>query len=482
MQSLAPVPSHVVARVDGGIDEPLRRYGIEQLLRLVGFGVRFKSDDSATIYCGSNPAIGAAAAIWIPPDDAFFLDAGQRPTISLVDGVCVPHRGPAPASLWVGNRLSFDVARATAFWLTLESERYAAARDGHNRVPAAASLLGTLGLLNRPPIHAYVQLLADRLNSEANCGSPLPRWPLGKTFAAALSHDVDAPERSNRVPLYLKEMVFKNHRPRRHAYWDLCAEIRTRGLANACIRPPSRRPEWDFGEICEIEEACGLRSAFYFAVVPRSLGHLCDTTYDSSRSRYRRLYRRLIEGGWEVGLQAGYLTSAGRPSLRLQVDRLARFSGHGIAGVRHHYLQLDPVAPMRTLATHADAGLLYDATVGFNDDLGFRAGIALPYQPYDPQRQGAAPLVELPTGIADMHMPKQYETVSVEAVAEHLRIVRGLGGLALLNWHVGNWHFAPAWRDSYCAACRLLAEDADVWVATPREVATWWRQRSEALQ
>jgi hypothetical protein len=468
--------------MDGGVDEPLRRYGLEQLLRIIGFGMRSESHDHATIYCGGNPTAGEAAAIWIPPDNALMLDVGRCPKISMVDGVSVLHRGAAPGSLWSGNRLCFDVARAAAFWLTLESERYAAARDRHNRVPAAATLLAAAGLLDRPPIHAYVQLLAGRLMPHTDGVSTLPRWPLGKTFAAVLSHDVDAPERSSKAPLFLKEMVFKTHRPRRHAYWDLCAEVRARGLVNTCVNPPSRRPEWDFAELCDIETACGLRSAFYFGVVSRPEGHRCDVTYDCSLPRYRRLYRKLIGGGWEVGLQASYLTSASRPSVQSQMKRLAQFGKHAVAGVRHHYMKLDPITPMRTLAAHADAGLLYDTSVGFNDDVGFRAGIALPFEPYDPNRQGAAPLIELPMSIADMHLPRQYESVSVEAVADHLRIIRSLGGLAVFNWHVGNWYSAPAWRESYRAACRILAEDPDVWVATPREIASWWRERSEALQ
>ena len=468
--------------MDGGIDEPLRRYGIEQLLRIIGFGVKFEADDHVTIYCGSDERMGERAFIWIPPDDAFLLGAEPRPKFTRIDGVCVPHRGAAPQALWVGNRLSFDIGRATAFWLTLESERYAAGRDGHNRVPASASLLAMEGWINQPPVHAYAQVLGDRLALHGESGAPLPRWPLGKKCAAVLSHDVDAPERSNRVPHYLKEIVFKSHRPRRHAYWDLCAEVRARGLANACVRSASHRPEWDFDELCELEACCRVRSAFYFGVVMRPEGHLCDTTYDCGLPRYRRLYRELIQGGWEVGLQAGYLTTVGRPGVKPQLDRLAGFSEHAVAGVRHHYLQLDPHAPMRTLSNHADAGLLYDSTVGFNDDPGFRAGIALPYQPYDSDRLGASQLVELPMTISDMHLPRQYEAVAVEAVVDHLRVVQPLGGMAVLNWHVGNWHSAPGWRESYRVACRLLAEDPDVWVATPRDIAAWWHLRTEALQ
>jgi len=275
--------------------------------------------------------------------------------------------------------------------------------------------------------------------------------------------------------------MFDRQRPRRHAYWDLRAELRTHGFANSLLEPPSRRLEWDFDEFCGLEAACGVRSTFFFGVANRRESHPCDIHYHCNRGRYRRLFRSLTAGGWEVGLQAGYLTRLGRPGVQAQSRRLQHWSGCQIGGVRHHYLQLDPHEPLLTLAAHAAAGMAYDSSVGFNDQRGFRAGIALPFHPFDPMSGRAASVVELPLTLADMHLSRRDQAPTITAVLDHLRTVRALGGLATLNWHVGNWYAASAWREGYRAACRLLATDPDAWVATASEVAAWWNQRAAAL-
>ena len=452
-------------------------YAIGQLLRIAGWPEGLTSRAAAAIYYGSDASKGQRAAVWVQPNCAAgaalvecLLGSTAEATIRQANGVAV--------SAGQGSRLAGDVIAATASCLTLAGERRAVCRDPHGRLPADAGPLPPRERLERPPLHDYAELLAARLRGCGLLPEPLPRWPGGKHYAAALTHDVDAPEVPRRVGVLLKQMLLGGPRPRRHPYWDLLAEIRARGLGQGCLFPPTRRREWNFEEICVMEDRHGLRSAFYFAVVNRAAGHACDVSYDASRLRYRRLCRRLLSGGWEIGLHAAYATCEDRPPVEYQARRFAQLFGDRPAGVRHHYLRLDAEEPLRTLATNADAGFSYDTTVGFNDQPGFRMGVALPVEVFDPRRGGGGGLIELPMTLADMHLPKDDIPAAVEAVTRHLQTVRSLGGLAVLNWHVGAWATAPAWRESYAAACRILSEDSDVWVATPREIADWWRQRA----
>lgn len=481
-----PPESCVVSvRLDSSADEPYRRYGLEQLLRLIGLRTRFEPYPHTTIYYGTNPRMGALASVWIPVEEtpSHPRSPFDEPLqLTAIGDVAVPWRTTRPTSLWVGNRLSFDLGLAVAFWLTLESERRIPERDLHGRVPAAASLPALSGWSNRPPVQTYARLLKERLSSCGEFEEALPSWPSGKRYAVALSHDVDAPERASRMPGLLTEIVLDGRRPRRHAYWDLRAEIRSRGFLNTWVNPVEHRKEWDFAEFCGLEKHHGLRSAFYLGVATNRTGHACDVGYDTSHPRYRKLCQGLGAGGWEVGLQAGYLTYAERPPARAQYETLLGHTGVRALGTRHHYLQLGSERPLRTLVAHAAAGAEYDASVGFNDAPGFRAGTAFPFEVFDPDRRSVSPLIELPMTIADMHLPRRDEAAAVSAVLEHLETVRALGGLAVLNWHVGNWHSAPGWRESYRAACRFLAEDSTVWVATPREVAAWWRRRTGVIQ
>lgn len=474
----------VVVNVDARLCDARRRYGLEQLLQIIGARWIVDASARADLYYGGDPALGRAARVWVPISSegnlkAPFVQGTTR--LTEADGEVLPWLDEQPHSLWTGNRLNFDLGAGAAYWLTLDSEKDVTERDPHGRVPGNASVMGVAGRLEKPPVQTYARLLADRLREVAGFRPLIPLWPHGKRYAVALSHDVDAPERTPQLPLLLKELVFKGDRPRRLAYWDLRAEWRSHGFTSGCLQPPSRRSEWDFDEFCGLEAACGLRSAFYFGVANRQEYHPHDIHYHCNRGRYRRLFRSLQAGGWEVGLQAGYLTRCGQPSMEDQLRCLHCWSGCSIEGVRHHYLQLDPDEPMRTLASHGEAGLAYDTSVGFNDRRGFRAGTALPFHAFDPATGRPGSVVELPLTLSDMHLPKRDEAATVSAVLDHLRTVRMLDGFAMLNWHVGNWYAAPAWREGYRAACRFLATDSDAWVASPREVASWWNERARVL-
>lgn len=442
-------------------DTDLKRYGWSQLLIAVGAKHCFTSNARPAIYYGHDEKLGRAASVWIQPDESGIEPAPPPPRIN-DDG---PPR--------------FDIARATAYWLTLEGEKVSTPRDEHGRIIGASGLLGRLNALDSPPIEHYAISLARKLrDSDFTCDF-IPRWPAGRTYAIALTHDVDQPERSQSTLSYVGQTL-RSSGPRR-AYWALASELRALGLFGAMGGFPKRRREWDFDEICRFEAGLGLRSSYYFSAVSRNDGHPLDVSYDLSAARYRMLLKRLKDGNWETGLHAAFHTFCGKPALSDQLAKLARSSPSETSGVRHHYLLTDPGDPIRSLVEHAANGLRYDTSLGFNRVPGFRCGTALPFQPFHSSTGLIRNFVELPMTIADMHLPVNDVTGAIKTVQTHLETVRSLGGLAVLNWHVGHWHSKPAWRESYIAACRMIAEDRAAWVTTPCNIANWWLDRAAAL-
>lgn len=459
--------------IEPSFDTPQRRYGLTQLLRIAGFRSHFESSTPVAIHYGVVKPRSPSALVWIPADEESLWASGP-PTLTRVQDAAVLHFGTAPLTLWQGNRLTFDIARAAHYFLSLESERAIDLRDRHGRVTSEDSVPGRGGLLNDPPVDDYASLLKQRLMKSAfACWLP-PRWPHGKRFALALTHDVDTPERPGDVMRTLRAVLQDGIRMKRAAYWHLRAAIKTGSLRRSFAWSATQRPEWDFERWCALEAAHGFRSAFYLAVVDRRAGHECDVAYNASLQRYRRLMRRLDLGGWEVGLHAAYSTWCDQPALAAQIERFRRLSGRPAVGLRHHYLHLDPTSPLDTLAAHAGAGLVYDTTIGFNDSPGFRAGTALPFETPDMPGGAARRFVEIPMTLADMHLSPHDIEQARRTVLDHLECVRRLGGCGVLNWHVGHWNSHPGWRESYIAACDWLSNRPDAWVATPSEIAMWW--------
>lgn len=83
--------------------------------------------------------------------------------------------------------------------------------------------------------------------------------------------------------------------------------------------------------------------------------------------------------------------------------------------------------------------------------------------------------------LADMHLPTRDSAAAIERALAHLAIVREMGGMAVLNWHVGNWHSKPGWCESFKAICEVIRDDGTVWAPAPSQAADWWRYRSGQL-
>lgn len=459
-------PVHVDAMLRGTSDE----FGFRQILLTAGIPTYPAESCEPVIYYGCDPRVGTQAAVWIQSRAAEHLAGAEW---SVMNGMPVPMGSPVEDATGDGRRIPLDLGALCAFWMNLESERNVAERDEHGRILSSQSLLGRLGLLERPPVHAYAEILRRRMEMLGFRPPSIDRWPGGKRWAVVITHDVDEPESPRAAYRHVQRIFEGPNGKRREAYWDLRAELRSRGLAEGLFAGAEGRREWDFDAYCRVESDAGLRSTFYFSVVPKSWGHGRDVTYDLGLPRYRQLMARLQRSGWETGLHASYETIEDRPALKWQVRRLTSLARDVPTSMRHHYLRLDPRRPYESIQSASTCGLMCDSSVGFNDAPGFRAGIAMPYRVHGALDSTGRRVFELPMTLADMHLPRNDVATATRIALAHVAAVRELGGMAVLNWHVGNWHSKPAWRESFKAVCELLASDSTVWTPTVAQAAAW---------
>ena len=155
---------------------------------------------------------------------------------------------------------------------------------------------------------------------------------------------------------------------------------------------------------------------------------------------------------------------------------------HGVRGQRYHFLRLDP---QRNLAHLEQAGFAYDSSLGFGDAPGFRAGIAHPFRPWDPEREAPRELVEVPLAVMDVTLSaERYLNLSARQGEARLRALLDWaeangGGFAVL-WHSEQYDSAlhPGWdrlyrrfiesvraRGGVCVQAGTLAEEAHEWLS-----------------
>jgi hypothetical protein len=299
---------------------------------------------------------------------------------------------------------------AEAFFHLARVEERGGARDERGRFPAAASCLDPLD----PPLERLRRAL----------GLEPPRYG-GARFAVALTHDVDIPRRWTRIGIR-----------------GAAARLRHGALheARALARVPLHKlrgtdPNWRFAEIAAEERAHGAHGSTFYVMAGH--GHRADGAAPDDYERLRpKLVETLLEASAEVGLHGSYLAAEDQARLAAEKEELERLAGP-VAGHRYHYLRVDP---HRNLVPLAGLGFRYDTTLGFPDALGFRAGIAHPFRPWDFESDAPSALVEVPLAAMDATLAEpRYQGLSADAAKPQL--------LALLDWaaeHGGGfsilWH------------------------------------------
>jgi len=116
------------------------------------------------------------------------------------------------------------------------------------------------------------------------------------------------------------------------------------------------------------------------------------------------------------------------------VQLLRQVLGESSLGGRQHYLRWSP----ESWRHWEMCGLAYDSTVGYADQIGFRAGTCIPYRPWLLALDREANLIEIPLIVMDgtlLHYMGLTPHESLEAVGELVARCRAVGGVFTLLWH-----------------------------------------------
>ena len=379
--------------------------------------------------------------------------------------------------------------RALTWMLAREEEAADPRRDQWECYSGDYTRLRDLGVLETPLVNLHAAELRRRLDAWcAARGTTLdrvPRWKGGARFAAALTHDVDD------VRLYSLAQALRLLRqaraPRDYALrGGLAATLRA--LQNSGVVDD---PYFTFDRWAAVESERGFRSTFYFFAPKPSRRHEYDALYtlndsvrfDGRRLRVRDLMHELASRGFEIGLHGSYLSHRNGEELAKQKAQLEQGLGAKIDGTRQHFLRFDSTA---TWHAQAKAGFTHDATLGYNETPGFRAGIAAPFRPWDALGKRAHALTELPTTCMDGALFRTLKLDAASAAAhvrKHLEAVEDGNGLAVLLWHpnAAAETLFPGWWSAYVAALDHLAARG-AWAASAGEIATWWSEREKSLR
>ena len=337
-----------------------------------------------------------------------------------------------------GYRIHYDFL-GFCYWMLSRTEEVGRRDlDEHDRFPAKHSHALHHGYLERPVVDEWLEVfkhVAQRV------------WPQmtfkSHQFKICLSHDVDLPSRYGFLnPLGIGRAMIGD--VVRHG--DIWSALKAPYIAMTSSKSLSPHdPCNTFNWMMDVSEARGLKSAFYFICGRTDKKN--DAAYDPSHLAIRKLMREIHHRGHEIGLHPSYNTYCEPELLTQEAKTLMQIAEQeGIRqecwGGRMHVLRW---AHPNTIYGWLAADMDYDATLGYADHTGFRAGTAFDYPAFDPVKGKILavrlkPLVVMEcTVIAPRYMGLGNGIAAFDKITQLKNTTRSVGGNFTLLWH--NSHY-----------------------------------------
>jgi hypothetical protein len=159
-----------------------------------------------------------------------------------------------------------------------------------------------------------------------------------------------------------------------------------------------------------------------------------DSGYDPRSTKIRETVRFLQDLDVENGVHPGYATYRCAEELQREVNLVRGVVGEDCLGGRQHYLRWCP----ETWVDWEKTGLAYDSTLGYAEQVGFRAGTCVPYRPWLLSLDREADLLEIPLIVMDVTLLESMELEEDELLLTVQRLIgkcAAIGGVFTLLFH-----------------------------------------------
>jgi hypothetical protein len=358
--------------------------------------------------------------------------------------------------------VNYDIVASAFYFLSGWNEYTSADKDDFSRVKYESTLIHKLKIDGIPVVDYYFDILGDAI-SQITGEASKNIWQ-EHSFAVALTHDIDVCKRA------WLEGSFSEFKKKR--FLSIPKLMLNRLFGN---------DDWfNFSKIVGLERKYNANSTFYFLPRKGKVKEWKNADYDILSPGIKKVIQGLRGNGNEIGVHGSFGTHTN--SELLQQD-IARIPDQPIEGNRFHFLMFDVCASASVLE---NAGVKYDTSIGFAEQIGFRRGTCFPFYLYNFEKNEISPVLEIPLMVMDASlMFKKYmglsQQDSVSAVIALIEEVKKFNGVLNILWH--NTSFSDykytGWFDvyeqiiSYCKDHNaLLTSNIDVYNRITRTDST----------
>ncbi len=293
-------------------------------------------------------------------------------------------------------------------------------------------------------------------------------WPDAKKFAVCLTHDVDEVKKTYQwITRPIRNVMTRDFRGLKAQGHSLLQKFR--GV----------EPYWTFNEIIAIEKHFHASSTFFFLketgkptlFSPRTW-NLYGRNHSYEDPRVVAAIRTVFDHGSEVAVHGSFYSFTKPSSIAAETHELEEVMNRKVMGIRQHHLNL--TIP-DTWKYQAEAGLMYDSSLGYKDRIGFRWGTSLPFYPFNGKEQ--IRIQEIPLIIMDVCLLSIKDPLAASfSVSDK---VEKYHGVLTLLWHppVFNISEVPDAREIYCQIIKRAQERGAI-VTNARNIVKWENNRN----
>jgi hypothetical protein len=268
--------------------------------------------------------------------------------------------------------LPYDPISA-AFYLVSRYEEYLPFRgDTYGRYRAEKSIAYAKNFLHIPVVNHFAIHIRQLLEEKY----PQMRFP-AKSYQFILTYDIDVAYSILEKGFLRSQAIHLRALLKRDKGF---IKLRERVLSGA-----EPDPYDTYEDQFRLSEKYHVYPIYFFHV--GDYGTL-DKSNPWTSPRYQSLIRQ-ISSKYPTGIHPSYISNSKYKTLELEIDRLNSITGRPTQKSRQHYIILNFPQTYRHLS---EIGMLEDFSMGYPNNLGFRASICTPFHFYDLER-------EEPTGL-----------------------------------------------------------------------------------
>lgn len=341
-----------------------------------------------------------------------------------------------PVFFQTGGTFGFDVFAAAFYLLSRYEEYLPFEKDRYGRFPATQSLAHKNGFLKTPLINCWTRLLKERLSTL------FPGESLRETtFQFVPTYDIDMAWSYRNKGFWRNGLNFIKEAV---SFQFSAFSRRFRVLTGK-----EKDPFDQFGWLNALHEKYHLKPYYFFLVAEHT------NRYDKNISPQHEGMKTLIADHairYPVGLHPSCYSNTALPVLKKEKELLAAITGTDIHASRQHFLKLTFPETYRSLLK---AGILFDFSMGYADDNGFRASVASPFCWYDLEAETATDLLIFPFCFMEgtsVFYKKDAPDAGLAELRQLYNEVKRVNGFFSMIWHNSSFTdegVFKGWRQVY---------------------------------